>query len=203
MDKWYSAVLLLLLVTYASTWDALVLGAFSLNPSSTHLHRHKKMIPSMRANTYNKIHKSTQTPRHTHTHIVPTPTLHCQQREKRQELREMTWEKTLKNSFYLFFARRDCDWIAVKGTPLSGSTRLRASMCVSVPVITSCMWHWICVLNGQRGDHCRVCAQALMRAMLHVKEYSHVWSPSISQSKRTSSHTLRIKHESDSEREQE
>lgn len=86
----------------------------------------------------------------------------------------MTWEKTLKNSFYLFSARRDCDWIAVRGTPLSGSTRLRASMCVSVPVITSCMWHRIGVLNGQRGDHCRVCAQALKRAGLHAKEYSHV-----------------------------
>lgn len=130
------------------------------------------MIPSMRANTYNKIHKSTQTPRHTHTHILPTPTLHCQQREKRQELREMTWEKTLKNSFYLFFARRDCNWIAVRGTPLSGSTRLRASMCVSVPVITSCMWHWICVLNGVGtivvSVHKQLCMQCCTWKSIHM-----------------------------------
>lgn len=72
--------------------------------------------------------------------------------------------------------------------------------------ICACNYFMYVALNlcaERRGDHCRVCAQAVMHAMLHVKEYSHVWRPSISQSKRTSSHTLRIKHESDSEREQE
>lgn len=149
----------------------------------------------MRANTYNKIHKSTQTPRRTHTHILPTPTLHCQQREKRQELREMTWEKTLKNSFYL---RLDsCQGDAIEWFHQTESEYV---------CICACNYFMYVALNlcaERRGDHCRVCAQAVMHAMLHVKEYSHVWRPSISQSKRTSSHTLRIKHESDSEREQE
>lgn len=142
-----------------------------------------------------RITKYTQTQRHTHTHILPTPTLHCQQREKRQELREMTWEKTLKNSFYL---RLDsCQGDAIEWFHQTESEYV---------CICACNYFMYVALNlcaERRGDHCRVCAQAVMHAMLHVKEYSHVWRPSISQSKRTSSHTLRIKHESDSEREQE
>lgn len=49
--------------------------------------------------------------------------------------KDRSWERwrgkrVEKNCFYLFSARRGCDWIAVRGPPLSGSTRLRVTACV-------------------------------------------------------------------------
>lgn len=106
------------------------------------------------------LHVSTETHTHTHAHSScqhPHTSLPKGKKKKTQG-----WGKwhDLKNSFYLFSARRGCHWIAVRGLPLSGSTRLSVCVCMYI-AITPCVWSRISMLNGQHKDHCRVCARAL------------------------------------------
>lgn len=153
----------------------------------------------MRANTYNKIHADTEA--HTHAHPANAHTsLPAERKETGVERDDMG--KDFKKQLLSVFCKKRLRLDSCQGDAIEWFHQTESEYVC----ICACNYFMYVALNlcaERRGDHCRVCAQAVMHAMLHVKEYSHVWRPSISQSKRTSSHTLRIKHDSDSEREQE
>lgn len=98
-----------------------------------------------------------QTLTHTHTHPANTSTLHWQQREKRQELREMTWEKTKKLLLSVFCKKRlqldSCQGAATEWFHKTVSDCVRSNYFMFVGRR----------INMLKGQHCSVMCMCVWR----------------------------------------